>query len=273
AKKKKQAEADRTRKRDERRQEQQRLEKQKQRELAEKKRLREEVRELKEKERQRELAEKKRLREEARELKEKERQRELTEKKRLREEARELKEKERQRELTEKKRLREEARELKEKERQRALEESAREAERVRQQRLEKLRETQKALDTLDQANKVSEEKFQEESDKRNSDTLAAQALVKDKLDKYINAIVEEVYGAWSWGGTKDGSRVYYELVLSDSGEVVGIKLIQSSGNSAYDQSVEKAIRKASPLMEEDLPDALFFQRTFGLGVNIKFEF
>ena len=135
------------------------------------------------------------------------------------------------------------------------------------------MRETQKALETIDQASQASEAKFQEESDKRNADTLAAQALAKDKLDKYINAIIKEVLDKWSWGMKSDGLRVYYDLVLSESGEVVRINLTQSSGSSAYDKSVENAIRVASPLMDQDLPDAAFFRRTFGRGVNIKFEF
>ncbi len=195
---------------------------------------------------------------EARELKEKERQRELAEKRRLEKEARELREKERQRELAEKRRLEKEARELREKER----------------QRIAKLtRDAQKAVEKYDQNVRASAERAQKELQKQAADALAAQALAKDKLDKYINAIIKEVLEEFNWGMQSEGLRVYYELVLSESGHVVDINLTQSSGNSAYDKSVENAITMASPLMAEDPPDAAFFQRTFGRGVNIKFEF
>ena len=54
---------------------------------------------------------------------------------------------------------------------------------------------------------------------------------------------------------------------------VNSIKLAQSSGNAAYDESVRKAIQMASPLMRNDPPDATFFQRYFADGVNIEFKF
>ena len=49
------------------------------------------------------------------------------------------------------------------------------------------------------------------------------------------------------------------------------IRLSKSSGNPAYDESVEKAIRIASPLPVPK--DSSFFQKTFGRGVSIKFKF
>ena len=118
----------------------------------------------------------------------------------------------------------------------------------------------------------MSEARKKEELKKQEADALAAQVLEKDKLDKYINAIIKEVLDEFNWGMQKKGLRVYYELVLSESGHVVDIKLTQSSGNSAYDKSVVNAIILASPLMEDDFPDAAFFRRNFR-PVNIKFEF
>jgi TonB family protein len=76
----------------------------------------------------------------------------------------------------------------------------------------------------------------------------------------------------WAWGGDIKGLAVYYEIRLSESGVVNSIKLAQSSGNAAYDESVRKAILAASPLMEDDFPDAAFFRRNFQ-PVNILFEF
>jgi colicin import membrane protein len=39
-----------------------------------------------------------------------------------------------------------------------------------------------------------------------------------------------------------------FEVSLIPTGEVLNVKLSRSSGNPAYDNAVERAIRKASPL-------------------------
>ena len=143
----------------------------------------------------------------------------------------------------------------------------------MRQQRIAKLRDAQEAVKTYDEDARASEARKQEELQKQEADARAAQALAKEKLDRYINAIKKQVLDKWSWGENSDGLTVYYELRLSKSGDVIRIKNILSSGNAAYDESVRKAIQAASPLMKDDFPEAVFFQRTFGKGVNIKFEF
>jgi TonB family protein len=35
---------------------------------------------------------------------------------------------------------------------------------------------------------------------------------------------------------------------IKDNGEIIGLKIVQSSGNSSYDESVLRAVRKSSPL-------------------------
>ena len=182
-------------------------------------------------------------------------------------------EKEREREAAEKKRQREQARELKEKERQRLLEEKERQREEQRKQRLAKLRDVQKAVENYDEDARASEANKQKELKKQEAVARAAQSLAKDKLDKYINAIRAEVLAKWAWGEESGGLAVYYEIRLSDSGDVININISRPSGNPAYDESVRKAIQMASPLMRNDPPDATFFQRYFADGVNIEFKF
>jgi colicin import membrane protein len=81
------------------------------------------------------------------------------------------------------------------------------------------------------------------------------------------------VLAKWAWGEESGGLAVYYEIRLSDSGDVININISRPSGNPAYDESVRKAIQMASPLMRNDPPDATFFQRYFADGVNIEFKF
>jgi len=116
-------------------------------------------------------------------------------------------------------------------------------------------------------------ESFERREEQRESRLRDLQQSKPETIDRYLNAIRDEILSQWSWGENSYGLTVSYELRLSESGVVNSIKLAQSSGNAAYDESVRKAIQAASPLMEDDFPDAALFQRTFGKGVNIKFEF
>jgi hypothetical protein len=87
---------------------------------------------------------------------------------------------------------------------------------------------------------RVSETRKKEELKKQEADARAAQLLAKEKLDRYINAIRDEVLKSWAWGEVSSGLAVYYEIRLSESGVVNSINLAQSSGNAAYDESVRK---------------------------------
>ncbi len=48
-----------------------------------------------------------------------------------------------------------------------------------------------------------------------------------------------------------------FEVSVLPTGEIVGVKLIKSSGNTAYDQAVERAIYKSSPLPTPTDKDAI----------------
>lgn len=57
--------------------------------------------------------------------------------------------------------------------------------------------------------------------------------------------------------------EVLFEVVQLPTGEVMSVKMTKSSGNRAYDEVVERAIYKASPLPRPDRPD--LFQRELRL--------
>ena len=94
---------------------------------------------------------------------------------------------------------------------------------------------------------------------------------MQDELSKYTQLIHDAVLDKWAFNGRK-GLQVAYELVLSESGEVVSVRLGGSSGNEAYDESVRKAIQIASPLPLSGIKRS-FFEKTFGRGVTINFKF
>ncbi|MDR2926352.1 MAG: TonB C-terminal domain-containing protein [Azoarcus sp.] len=84
------------------------------------------------------------------------------------------------------------------------------------------------------------------------------------ELDAYRNAIASKVRRnlATPPGISGNPSAVFeIEQVLgSRGGEVVNVKLKQSSGNKALDEAIERAIRKSDPLPPPDNP-ALFRRR------------
>ncbi|MEO6065355.1 MAG: energy transducer TonB, partial [Lysobacterales bacterium] len=57
-----------------------------------------------------------------------------------------------------------------------------------------------------------------------------------------------------------------FEVILLPSYEVLEVRLKKSSGVRAYDDAVERAIRKASPLPRPERAD--MFQRTLELRVR-----
>ncbi len=59
-----------------------------------------------------------------------------------------------------------------------------------------------------------------------------------------------------------------FEVIILPSMEVVSIRKVKSSGNAAYDDAVERAIKRASPLPPP--PDRKLFQRQLDLNFHPK---
>ncbi len=202
--------------------EQARQEKLKRQRMAEERRLRELKRkQQKEKKTLQQLAEAKRkkAREEAKRLAEL--------KKRQQEEKARLAKLEKARREAEKKRLEEQKRKREEEERQKRLAEEKKrqeaEAEALRQQQLARQRQ------------------------RINRQAAEATAKVKQKVERY-----------WLKPASyQSGLSCTIQVRVIPGGEVVEAKVIQSSGDRAFDRSAEVAVRKASPLPIPDDP-ALF---------------
>jgi colicin import membrane protein len=61
----------------------------------------------------------------------------------------------------------------------------------------------------------------------------------------------------------KGNPEAIFDVVLLPTGEVLSVKLRKSSGHAGYDQAVERAILKSSPLPKPDRPE--LFQRELEL--------
>ena len=86
----------------------------------------------------------------------------------------------------------------------------------------------------------------------------AAQARAQSALSEFIPYIQEKVQNNWLRPlGSPPGLSCVIQVKLIPGGEVVGTRVVRSSGNQLFDESVERAVQKASPLPLQDDP-ALF---------------
>ena len=77
----------------------------------------------------------------------------------------------------------------------------------------------------------------------------AAQARAQSALSEFIPYIQEKVQNNWLRpAGSQPGLSCVIQVTLIPGGDVVGTRVVQSSGNTLFDASVERAVQKASPL-------------------------
>jgi colicin import membrane protein len=96
----------------------------------------------------------------------------------------------------------------------------------------------------------------------------AAQARAQSALSEFIPYIQEKVQNNWLRPtGSPPGLSCVIQVTLIPGGEVVGTRVVRSSGNQLFDASVERAVQKASPL---PLPaDSALFK--YFREINFKF--
>jgi TonB family protein len=64
----------------------------------------------------------------------------------------------------------------------------------------------------------------------------------------YQNRLLKTIKDNWVWAGQRSNVRVIVHFNIKDNGEIVGLKIVQPSGNPSYDESVLRAVKKSSPL-------------------------
>lgn len=64
----------------------------------------------------------------------------------------------------------------------------------------------------------------------------------------YQNRMLSTIKNNWVWVGSRSNIKVVVHFNIRNNGEIVGLKVVQSSGNPSYDDSVLRAVRKSSPL-------------------------
>lgn len=121
-----------------------------------------------------------------------------------------------------------------------------------------KQKETQDKLNKLEQQRKdkqallEKEEKDRQEKiaqKKRAAEQKKRAAFEQGEVSKYEGLIKSQITRNWIFPASyQKGMKCKVRVRLIPSGDVVGVHIIQSSGNAAFDRSVEMAVNKASPL-------------------------
>jgi colicin import membrane protein len=64
----------------------------------------------------------------------------------------------------------------------------------------------------------------------------------------YERRLLTTIKENWTWVGQRSDLRVVVQFGVKDNGDIVGLKIVQPSGDPSYDESVLRAVKKSSPL-------------------------
>jgi len=64
----------------------------------------------------------------------------------------------------------------------------------------------------------------------------------------YQNRMMSTIKENWAWVGQRSNLTVVVHFAIKDNGEIIGLKVVQQSGDQSYDESVLRALKKSSPL-------------------------
>jgi colicin import membrane protein len=141
---------------------------------------------------------------------------------------------------------------------------AAREAE-----RLEKLRQQEQARQKREQKQReLAQERARKQAalDEKLRQEQAAELAQQDKqsANSYLQLIQGRLSQNWSRPpSARLGMQTLIELRLVPAGRIVGVKILQSSGDIAFDRSVEQAAFKAAPFSELQSMEPRLFEQYF----------
>ena len=146
---------------------------------------------------------------------------------------------------------------LKEKQRKEAEKKAALEkrkkAEAKKQQEAKRKEDARKKAqqEKAEQRRKAEAEKKRQAEQKRKEERERADYLRKSKgiVNRHVALITQKIERNWRRPlDSPPKLQCKIEIVLRASGNVLSVKIVESSGNQSFDRSVETAVRKASPL-------------------------
>jgi colicin import membrane protein len=152
-------------------------------------------------------------------------------------------------------------------------------AEKQKRERLDKQREEEaKKKRERDEAakKKLDDDKRRREEDiaKKEAEKVRAAAATarQAQIDGWVNKIKDKIRGRANVPDTVAGKpSVQVRIRILPGGEVLDISIARSSGNRAYDNAIERAIRSASPLPVPP-PESELFPQFRDLILNIEHD-
>ncbi len=142
------------------------------------------------------------------------------------------------------------------------LEHEKKEAEKKKQDEQKRLAEARQAREAQDMKAQAEREKAARDAQQQ---ALAAEATARSRAEAdYIRRIQAKVRGNVTLPPDLVGNpEAIFEVVQLPTGEIIDATLKKSSGVRAYDEAVQRAIQKSSPLPRPDRPE--LFQRALTL--------
>lgn len=129
----------------------------------------------------------------------------------------------------------------------REAEEAKKKAEAERKQRAaEEARKRAEAERKKREAEESLRESLAAEERAREDAARAARAATE--LDRYKAQIIQKVERNWSKPPGSKGLQCVLKVRVVPGGEIVAVKVVQSSGNAVFDDSVQNAVYKSTPL-------------------------
>ncbi|WIO73382.1 cell envelope integrity protein TolA [Porticoccaceae bacterium LTM1] len=141
------------------------------------------------------------------------------------------------------------------------------EAEKKRQAKIKREREEA-------EKKRIAEEKKQQELEKQRKEELLSalddeqEFLIAENdeqiANSYQNVIQQKIQNNWSRPpSARRDMEATVEIQLVPTGRVVSVRIIKSSGNDAFDRSVEQAVRKADSFPELKKMESRVFESYF----------
>ncbi|HEB85665.1 MAG TPA: cell envelope integrity protein TolA [Gammaproteobacteria bacterium] len=140
----------------------------------------------------------------------------------------------------------------------------------IEQQRQKRLAEEKKRRQTEQKRIKEEERKRQKELARQEAEmkqklaadrrrTAAQQQANQREISKYLGLIKNAVTQHWTLPSQEvKGLRCKVKVRIIPNGEVIDVQIIKSSGNLAFDRSVETAVYRAAPLPVPSIDSGLF---------------
>jgi TonB family protein len=100
------------------------------------------------------------------------------------------------------------------------------------------------------------------------SGTGSAGILQDPEFLSYYQTVQERIKKAWSFAGGNSNLTTEALFAIDSSGQLTGVKIIDSSHDTAYDDSVVRAIRRAAPFP----PPPEKYRSQFAQGVQAVFR-